>query len=272
MRNGTNSKAVRAITAAAIVATAPGIGAQTIWTGLERPEGLQIEAYHPELDGDVFGTLSSVVFVGGRLEASPGFALVADLPLAYADVETAFENTSDLAVGAPYLGVEWARANRVIEVGVRAPIASENFGAVLGTLAEFVDRPGSFSSNAVVVTATGAYGGTSGDGFVHRIRLGPRVLIPTEGGDTEFIVDYGGVIGYATPEFGIEGGLTGWILATEDFDGGIGERTVHQVGFKAYRPLSNGGQLGVLLRLPLDEDARQVQDFSVGVISTIALR
>lgn len=271
MRSGTIPKAIGAITAAAILATAPEISAQTIWTGLERPEGLQIEAYHPELDGDGFGTLSSVVFVGGRLEASPGLALVADLPLAYADVENTFENTSDVAVGAPYLGVEWAGANRVIEAGVRAPIASENFGAALGNAAEIVDRLGAFSSNAVVVTAAGVFGGTSADGLVHRIRLGPRVLIPTEGGDTELVVDYGGVIGYATPEFGIEGGLTGWVLATEDFDGGLGERTVHQAAFKAYRPLSNGGQLGVLLRLPLDEDTRQVQDFSVGVIATIAL-
>jgi hypothetical protein len=260
-------KAIGAITAVAILATAPRIGAQTIWTGLERPEGLHIEAYHPELDGDTFGALSSVVFVGGRLEASPGLRLVADLPLAYADAEGA----SDLAVGAPYFGVEWVRANRVIEAGVRAPTASSNFGAALGSAAEFVDRLGSFSSNAAVVTAAGVYGGTSAGGFVHRIRLGPRVLIPTEGGDTEIIVDYGGVIGYATPTFGIEGGLTGWALVTEDA-GGLGERTVHQVGFQAYRPLADGGRLGVLLRLPLDKDVADFQDFSVGLIATIALR
>lgn len=245
---------------------APVAPAQTIWTGMERPEGLQLELHRPEFDGDEFGGLTSVWFLGGRLRGGSGWTLVGELPLAYADA-TGLIDATDVAVGAPYLGVEHAGEGTLIEAGLRIPIASENFGAAVGSTAEIVDRLGAFSSNALAVNATGTVGGTNDAGFTHRLRGGPRVLVPTEGGDLEVLVDYGGVIGYAGPEFGLEGGVVGWFLATGD--GEIGERTVHEAGFTAYRPLQGGGRLGLLLRLPLDHDTSTALEFTIGAIAII---
>lgn len=238
--------------------------AQTIWTGMERPEGLQVELHHPELDSFDFGELTNVLFLGGRLAASPVLNIVADLPLAYAD----FAGSSDFAVGAPYFGVERSEGSTLLEVGIRLPIASDNFGSSVGSVIETVDRLGAFSSNAAVVSATGTLGGTTSSGFVRRVRIGPRALIASGGGD--LFVDYGGVLGYATPHVGFEGGVVGWILLTED--GEIGERTVHEGGLQLFRPLRGGGRLGLLFRLPLDHDTSTSVEFIIGILATIPTR
>lgn len=256
-----------ALTAAGFltVSTTPAT-AQTIWTGMERPEGLQLELHRPEFDGDEFGGLTSVWFLGGRLRGGPEWTLVGELPMAYADATGLFDAT-EVAIGAPYLGVEHAGEGTLIEAGLRIPIASENFGAAVGSTTEIVDRLGAFNSGALVVNATGTVGGTSDAGFTHRLRGGPRVLVPTGGGDFEIFVDYGGVIGYAGPDVGLEGGVVGWFHATGD--GEIGERTVHQAGIQAYRPLEGGGRLGLLLRLPLDHDTSTALEFTIGAIAVI---
>jgi len=254
------------------LASAPRAAAQTIWTGMDRPEGLQLELHRPDFDGDEFGGLTTVWFLGGRLQGGPGWTLVGELPMAFADATGLFD-ASDLAIGAPYLGIERTgdgTPGTLLEVGVRIPIASENFGSAVGRTAEIVDRLGAFSSTALAVNATGTVGGTAESGFTHRLRGGPRMLVPTEGGDFELLVDYGGVIGYAGLEFGVEGGVTGWFLATGD--GEIGERTVHQAGIQAYRPLDGGGRLGLLLRLPLDHDTSTALEFTIGAIAVIPLR
>lgn len=48
------------VLAGALLSGAVELAAQTVWTGLERPKGLQLELHHPELDdefGETFGAL-----------------------------------------------------------------------------------------------------------------------------------------------------------------------------------------------------------------------
>lgn len=255
---------ISAAATAALLAAAPAAG-QSLWTGLERPQGILLELHHPELAGRAFGALSGVGFAGARLATSERLAFVADLPFAYADREGA----SDFAVGSPYLGIETRRdGGAFFEAGVRLPTASAEAGAFVGAATEIVDRPGAFSSEAFVVSAAGTWGGVSTTGVLHRVRVGPRFLIPEDGGDVEVLIDYGGVIGFETARWGVEGGLNGWAVVTEDVDG-LGEATVHQAGVQAYRRWSGGRRLGLLFRVPLDEDASDLTDFSVGLVATL---
>lgn len=266
-----------AVLPGALLCGAGDLPAQTIWTGLERPKGLQLELHHPELDDfgpEAYGALTSVGFIGGRLPVSPMLNVVADVPLAYADADVPSDpgfDASKFGIGAPYLGAEYVPGTgMVFEGGVRLPIASENLGASVGSSSEFVDRLGAFSDYAVVVNAAGLFGG-SADRFAYRIRFGPRALIATEEDtDTELLLDYGGVLGYDAPTFGVEAGVVGLAILTEG-DVSFGERTLHEAGVQAYRNLSGGGRLGLLARFPLDEDLRELQDLSVGLITTIPI-
>lgn len=251
---------------ASLATASPLPAIQSLWSSVGAPPGVQLELHRTDLAADGAGGLSGVGFVGGRLRASEGLLVVVDVPLAYADIDAA----SDFAIGSPYVGVETSRSGSTLEAGIRLPLAGSGAGSFVGGATELVDRPGAFSSNAFVANVAGNWGGIAASGFLHRIRLGPRLLIPEGGGDVEVLVDYGAVIGLRAARFGIEGGISGWAVVTEDVDD-LGGATVHQAGVEAYRHWSDGGRIGVLLRLPLDDDASAFQDFSLGVLARLAL-
>lgn len=251
---------------ASLATASPLPAIQSLWSGVGAPPGVQFELHRADLAEDGPGGLSAVGFVGGRLRASEGLLVVVDVPFAYADIDAA----SDFAIGSPYVGVETSRNPSRLEAGIRLPLAGSGAGSFVGAATELVDRPGAFSSNAFVANVAGTWGNVAPSGFLYRLRLGPRLLIPDGGGDVEVLIDYGGVIGLQAARFGIEGGISGWAVVTEDVDD-LGGATVHQVGVEAYRHWSDGGRIGVLLRLPLDGDASDVQEFSVGVLARLAL-
>jgi hypothetical protein len=249
---------------ASIVLAAPA-SAQTLWHGLDRPSGLIVELHHPEFEGDGFNALTSVLLVGTRIDASESLDLVLDLPLAYADGE--FD--TDFAVGAPYLGIETWVGETLIEAGLRIPIASNNFASAVGTATEIVDRFDAFASEAFVLTLHAMRGGKADSGFHWRLRGGPRAVLSTDGGGGELFVDLGGVIGYESTGFGIEGGPA--VLGIVTTDGSPGERTLIEAGVQAYRRLERDGRVGVLLRLPVDDDAGVALEFTIGVVAVIPL-
>lgn len=243
---------------------APAV-AQTLWHGLERPPGLIVELHHPEFEGDAFGVLTSVLLLGARVDASESLALVFDLPLAYADDD--FD--AEFAIGAPYVGIETWAGRTLIEAGLRIPIASNNFASGVGTATEIVDRFDAFSSVPFVLSVHATRGGKADSGFHWRIRGGPRAVLSTDGGGGELFVDLGGVIGYESTDFGIEGGPS--VLGIVTTDGSPGERTFIEAGVQAYRRLDRGGRVGLLLRLPVDDDAGVGLEFTVGVVAVVPL-
>ena len=54
------------LAAAVLQAGAAPLAGQSPWTGLERPQGFQLELHHPELAGGAFGALTGVGFAGAR--------------------------------------------------------------------------------------------------------------------------------------------------------------------------------------------------------------
>lgn len=251
---------------ASLATASPLPAIQSLWSSVGGPPGVQLELHRADVAADGVGALSGVGFVGGRLRASEGLLVVVDMPFAYADIDAA----SDFAIGSPYIGVETSRNDATLEAGIRLPLAGSGAGSFVGGATELVDRPGAFASDAFVANVAGNWGDVAPSGFLYRLRLGPRLLIPDGGGDVEVLVDYGAVIGLRAARFGLEGGISGWAVVTEDVDD-LGGATVHQAGVEAYRHWSDGGRIGVLLRLPFDDDASAVQDFSLGVYARLAL-
>lgn len=240
--------------------------AQTIWHDHTRPQSLWLEFNHAAFEGEGSGFLTSSNAIGGRYYLDDVTAITAELPFAYADLDAPFD--SELGVGSPYLGVEYGPTEKfLLEAGLRLPFSATNNGAAAGFFAEFADRSAAYLDEVLSVHVIPNLTSTYEGGFRTRLRGGPVLWIPTGGGDPELFVDYGGSVGFENAGFGGDLGITGWMLVSRgDLD--FGERTIFQVGAQAYRRFGNGGRLGVLLRIPLD-DAVENLDFTLGVAASM---
>lgn len=236
--------------------------AQTIWNDHARPASLWLEFNHVDFEGEGSGFLTSSNVIGGRYYLGDVTALTAELPFAYADLDAPLE--SEFGVGSPYLGIEYGPEDSfLLEAGLRLPFSATNNGAAAGFFAEFADRSAAYLDEVLSVHVIPNLLSTYEGGFRTRLRGGPVVWILTGGGAPELFVDYGGSVGFENAGFGGDLGITGWMLVSGgDLD--FGERTVFQVGAQAYRRLGSGGRLGVLLRIPLDDEVENVH-FTLGV-------
>lgn len=249
-----------------LLGAAAAADAQTIWHDHTRPQSLWLEFNHVEFEGEGSGFLTSSNVLGGRYYLDDVTALTAELPFAYADLDTPFD--SEFGVGSPYLGVEHSPTDRfLLEAGLRLPFSATNNGAAAGFFAEFADRSAAYLDEVLSVQVIPNLLTTYEGGFRTRLRGGPLVWIPTGGGAPQLFIDYGGAVGFENAQFGGDLGITGWMLISGgDLD--VGERTVFQVGAQAYRRLGSGGRLGVLLRIPLDDAVENV-DFTLGVAASM---
>ena len=225
--------------------TVPGaLKAQTAWQDPFRPSGLRLELYGPGLVSAGSDGRSVVGFARGRIRTSPRWLLVADLPVALTD-GNGFGNPN-VVFGAPYLGFEIRRPGWVVEGGLQVPVTSAS-GEVFGHAFD--------SREAIPVTLAGRWGGTSAGGLVHGIRLGPRLLVPTRTGDVEISLDAAALVGFEGARFGVEAEIDG-----RGF-----------LGLQAYRRMGSDGRLGVLIRLPLEDEPPEVHDFHVGIVASFEL-
>lgn len=249
------------------VVAAPA-GAQTIWHDHTRPQSVWLELNHVEFEGEGSGFLTSSNAIGGRYDLDDATALTVEVPFGYADVDAPSE--SEFGIGSPYLGVEYGPSESfLMEAGLRLPWSANNNGAAAGLFGEFADRSAAYLDEVLTVHLIPNLISTDENGLRTRLRGGPVVWIPTGGGDPEVILDYGGAVGFESGGFGGDLGVTGWMLVSEgDLD--FAERTVFQAGAQAFRRLGNGGRVGVLLRIPLDDEVENV-DFTLGVKASLAV-
>ncbi|MFW6084908.1 MAG: hypothetical protein ACODAA_06815 [Gemmatimonadota bacterium] len=249
------------------VATAPA-AAQTIWHDHTRPQSVWLELNHVEFEGEGSGFMTSSNAIGGRYGLGDATAFTIEVPFGYADLDA--PNESELGVGSPYLGVEYARSESfLLEAGLRLPFSATNNGAVAGFFGEFADRSEAYLDEVLTVHLIPNLVSTDENGLRTRLRGGPVIWVPTGGGDPEVILDYGGTIGFENGGFGGDVGVTGWMIVSQgDLD--FGERTVFQAGAQAFRRLGDGGRVGILLRIPLDDEVENV-DFSLGAKVALAV-
>lgn len=169
---------VGALLALAAPAVAPG---QSVWNDPVDPPRAWLEMRRPVLaeelvGGDGLTAASSAWFLGGRFRIAPDVRLVAELPFAHGEPESVpIFGSGTTSVGNPYLGLEIARDGATVwyELGARLPLAPEdNFGGVVGLVADPVDRMEAFGNDLVPVSVMVNYAAATPEGFVVRLRGG----------------------------------------------------------------------------------------------------
>jgi hypothetical protein len=192
--------------------------AQAVWMGGDQRPTLRLELAKPSVEGDLtFG--SFVGFLGGRVPVSTGIVLVTEIPFANAKYD--FEGADgQFAIGNVLLAGEIAFGGSpgYVELGVRLPTAPESgdkeLPLELGVLAD-VERWEAFLPETVPVHLLLGYRNHAATGLLMRVRGGPIVWIPTGEADTELFGVLDADVGYADQRFGVVGGISSRILATE---------------------------------------------------------
>jgi hypothetical protein len=242
------------------------MSAQSIWTDRGSRDLVAVEFLKPNFEGDSPTTfMTSALFLTGRFSLKDNLALIGEFPFSHYGYED--RDVSETGFGNPYIGLEfWGEGSHAFyELGIRIPTASEEKGssAIVGFLSDY-DRFEAFVPEMLSIPFKANYGWKDPvNNFVYRIRGGPVITIPTDGGDTEAYLDYGFLLGWEDEQFGLTGGFTGRAFISED-DLSLGERTIHQVGFQAKLILDHVCP-GVHLQIPLDEDFLDILDLIVGL-------
>jgi hypothetical protein len=255
------------------LACAPALAnAQGIGTSPTRG-ALKFEVSRPNIDDDGMSITSAAYYLGAHIPISSGNTFVLELPFARYARETDFVSVSSSTVGNPYIGLGATRGRAHVDVGVRIPLAKDDESAAfLGAIADqnrleaFLPDYGSLRT-AITWAAFGA------QQTLVQFTVGPTILVPfdseDEAAETELFFDY------ATRAAGDRGAvqlmaaIEGRAVVTEEGD--AGERTEHQAVVAASYAFGNV-RPGLIVRIPLDKDAREFTSSTIGVTLQIALR
>jgi hypothetical protein len=247
---------------------------QTIFNDFTRHKSITIEWLKPSFGEDSNTTFfTSSFFLNFHLPASENTYLVGELPFSYAKYE--YENNSRFfldesgsTIGNPYLGVEYqgtGNSRFMGEFGVRIPLASdENVATGTGLTTDFIDRAEAFAPKVVSIHAMANHLYRSEQGLSLRFRGGLLLWLYTRdtGDRTEFFLLYGLIIGYNSAAVRFHGGFNGRVLLTQG--GGFSEKSLHQ--FIASANFGSGTvRPGFSLRIPLDEDLKEILDSTIGL-------
>ena len=270
---------------AVVIAVAPRAEAQSLCLPPGSGNQVALEVLKVSFDDEVadvtFG--STVWFLSGQLKATPGLALVGEIPLSRIDVKaySVFGDPDpETAVGNPYIGVilRAARTSFVSELGLRLPVASEdNADALVQGIWSDADRWEAFIPDLIAVRARAGMDVSSPMGtadLITRFRIGPTLWIPTEdGADAEIFADATASLWFqpATVMFGVT--LSGRTLLSEDALS-FSERSEFQFGLDANVRFGNV-RPGVHFHMPLGDDGLfstgEAVDFVFGLNVTMLI-
>jgi hypothetical protein len=240
--------------------------------------GISVEMAHPSFRDLDMTPATSVWHLGGSFSLPMGLRIVVDVPVAYAAFEGELGELagSSTVLGNPYLGVEYAvRPSLVLEGGIRAPITTadaESYADVVGFLAD-ASRGEAFLEDAFPVALAARLEHRLRPDLSLTARLGTVQAFYT--GDDEdtnsmTLVDYGIGSSWTRGTARVGAGLAGRWDASAD-EGKFGENSLHQLGITADMALGPV-RPGLSLRLPLDQDHRDILKTSVGAYVQIPLR
>jgi hypothetical protein len=234
-----------------------------------------------DLDFEVDFT-STILYLGGRLPINPTMSLIADLPIAHGSVGFDGESESNTIIGNPLVGAEYAATPQVtLALSTRLPLTNSSFeDDDVATATSFLSDPlrlESFAMDYVPVSLAARYAHPISEQFSLLGRAGITQLFFTgdedeEGfeSENETLADYGFAGLYSTGDARFSAGLQGrWNVSADEGD--FGENSLHEIGAGA-DILFRGVRPGVTLRYALDEDVREVRDFSFGLTLQIPLR
>jgi hypothetical protein len=250
----------------------PVVGQSSLWLDGRTDKHLALEILKPNFEGDVNTTFATqALFLSLRYPLSPKVVLIADVPFAHYGMDGSPETES--TIGNPYIGIEARGENSPVsgEFGIRLPlVSSDNPSAQFVGAFVDLDRWEAFWDDFVPISAMLNARWRSVQGVVTKLRVGPTLWASTgDDGDTELLLDYTAQIGYEGERGSVIGGFTGVMIVTED-DANFGERTYHQAGVAGSLRF-NRVMPGMSVRLPLDEDMRDIHDVVVGIHVSIEL-
>lgn len=246
--------------------TVPMLGAgpaqaQSIWQSPGQPSrfGLEILTAELEDEADLDFPSSTVTFsVHQRL--TDNIIGVFEIPVA--TLNTEFVDT-DSKVGNPYFGIETVLAEprgTFLEAGFRPDLGDHDLlnGGVMGLLTHQDQWEGFLDVTTFTAAVNGVFGLEGSPNSV-RVRVGPLVWMPEDGGDPE-------IWGQASVQARVEGagghflgGVASRFILTED----TGQDTFFELGLQGavhsgpFRP-------GLQFKLPLNDDILGVVSFVWG--------
>ncbi|HET9253045.1 MAG TPA: hypothetical protein VFP58_13110 [Candidatus Eisenbacteria bacterium] len=247
--------------------------AQSIWIPRDKDRGILLEALHPSIEGIDPEFPTGALYLGARIGLGETWALVAELPYAHSEPFIGggiflgnFPSSS--TIGNPYLGAEVrVSPDLFVELGARPPLTDDDegtatlFGAsadpsrrlafAQGTLPVF-GYP--FAYDAITAQTLFNIRHVTPGGLVARVRLGPALVLATEGGrDTEVYALYAVQMAYEGRSVRAGGAFSGWSFVSED-QGNLGQRTATQLELHAdFGPWTV--RPGVDLKMPIGSAA-----------------
>lgn len=256
--------------------------AQPVWTDQSAGRVLSLETLKPVKDNTTF--ITSTVYLSVRWPLAEGLTLAAEVPFTHAGLSfknPPFDSTAN-KFGNPYLGLEFGSraAPLFFETGVRAPlVGSEDFATFIGLISD-ADRLEAFVPDALsllgLVNIQPLEPRDRAPLFL-RLRFGPSLLVNlgdgeltllAEGNETELYFLYSAQASARLNKLHLEAGFTGRLVVTESGD--FARRTFLQLGLAARLNLRHL-RPGVHVRIPLEDDLKEVVDLIVGAHLSLAL-
>lgn len=215
------------VSLAAHSATALG---QRTWLDSTASSGMSALVALGVFDDNVTTSPVATLALRGRHGIGDGLVITGEVPFAHARQESGLSGS---AVGVPWIGLEHGGERMRFEIGARialwSPSSQESaLPYAYGQLLDF-DRWEAWFAKTSSVRAAMEAGRLPSTGSFATARVGLTGLVSTgSGGDGELFADYQGRAGIAGGRLMAWVGILGHGVVTTT-EGGLGERTLHQV-------------------------------------------
>ncbi len=253
-------------TACCVLCLAPcTVYAQSVWMEFDKTHSMSVEIERPQ--GPRSDQTFWTAFISTQIRVAPKTSLVVELP-----VQNPFGSGAVARlIGNAYVGIRThSTGPGFFEMGLRAPLASDRIGSIIGVISNPIDRR--FALAGSNWSLSGSYNNfvRRDNGLVTRIRAGVQATTAPSGSgrDGELLGKYSAQLGFDRAGVFVLGGISGGGIINESSES-FSDRTLHQIGIQAsygkgrVRP-------GIQLRVPLDR-ATQSVDYVFGINVSVAL-
>lgn len=239
---------------------------QTGWLNPISGNGISFEAHKASFSHiENLSFLTSNLFLEGKFKLSDEASFVVEI--AYSHLDTKYDFEAENLFGNPYLGIEFADKleGSIFNIGIRPPIASDSkYNASFIGAFTTVHRAEAFIPDVLTLYASGGQRYISQHNVTTKYLIGPTLFIPTEEGiDPELQIDYQTEWWIKSEQFNFGVGLSGRFWISEPLLT-FGERMTNQLGLIGNIAF-NQSQIGLHLRIPIDEDWRQIVSIVYGI-------
>ena len=238
---------------------------QMPWTSHLPERGIAFDFLRPKFDVGGTSLTTGAAYLSARFPTGGGFAVRAQVPFAHLSAS----GVSSSAFGNPYIGLESTRGRVEYGLGFRPALTPDDeFAGEVGLFTDITQLE-AWVPHLATLAGTVTYRNQTSTGMTVELGGGPSAWIPTDGGDTELILNHHGSIGHRGSKVWMGLGLGGVLVMTEEGD--FGERSFYQLG--ASVGLTQGQVRPALhVLLPLDDAITSDVDFVIGLGVAIAIK